>query len=95
MPAYVVTTITVTKPEQFEEYRKLAGPAVAQYGGKFIVRGGARTILEGTFDANRLVVVVFASSDNAKTFYNSPEYQAAREKRIGACDVNMVLVEGV
>jgi uncharacterized protein (DUF1330 family) len=25
----------------------------------------------------------------------SPEYQAAREKRIGACDLNMVLVEGV
>jgi uncharacterized protein (DUF1330 family) len=95
MPAYIVTTITVTKPEQFEEYRKLAGPAVAQYGGKFIVRGGARTILEGTFDANRLVVVEFPSSENAKTFYNSPEYQSAREKRIGACDVDMVLVEGV
>ena len=73
----------------------VAGPAVAQYGGKFIVRGGARTILEGTFDANRLVVVEFPSSENAKTFYNSPEYQSAREKRIGACDVDMVLVEGV
>src|SRR6202790_2131894 len=59
MPAYLVTTITVTKPDQFDAYRKLAGPAVAQYGGKFIVRGGARTILEGKFDANRLVVVSF------------------------------------
>jgi uncharacterized protein (DUF1330 family) len=94
MPAYLVTTITVTKPDQFDEYRKLAGPAVAQYGGKFIVRGGARTILEGKFDATRLVVVEFPSSENAKTFYNSPEYQAARAKRIGACDFNMVLVEG-
>jgi uncharacterized protein (DUF1330 family) len=95
MPAYLVTTITVTKPEQFDEYRKLAGPAVAQYGGKFLVRGGARTILEGKFDANRLVVVEFPSSVDAKTFYNSPEYQTAREKRIGACDFNMVLVEGL
>ena len=94
MPAYLVTIITVTKPEQFDEYRKLAGPVVAQYGGKFIVRGGARTILEGKLDANRLVVVEFPSSENAKTFYNSPEYQAAREKRIGAADFNMVLVEG-
>ena len=95
MPAYLVTTITVTKRDQFDEYRKLAGPAVVQYGGKFIVRGGARTILEGKFDGNRLVVVEFPSSENAKTFYNSPEYQAARAKRIGACDFNMVLVEGV
>ena len=95
MPAYLVTTITVTNPERFQEYRKLAGPAVARYGGKFLVRGGERTVLEGKFDANRLVVVEFPSSEDAKTFYNSREYQAAREKRIGACDFNMVLAEGV
>ena len=95
MPAYLVTTITVTNPERFQEYRKLAGPAVAQYGGKFLVRGGERTVLEGKFEANRLVLVEFPSSEDAKTFYNSPEYQAARQKRIGACDFNMVLAEGV
>jgi uncharacterized protein (DUF1330 family) len=95
MPAYLVTTITVTNPQRFQEYRNLAGPAVAQYGGKFLVRGGEKTVLEGKFDANRLVVVEFPSSEDAKTFYNSPEYQAAREKRIGACDFNMVLAEGV
>ena len=95
MPAYLVTTITVTNPERFQEYRKLAGPAVAQHGGKFLVRGGERTLLEGKFEANRLVVVEFPSSEDAKKFYDSPEYQAARQKRIGACDFNMVLAEGV
>jgi uncharacterized protein (DUF1330 family) len=95
MSAYIVTIITVKQPERFEEYRRLAGPAVAQYGGKFIVRGGARTILEGKFDGNRLVVLEFPSSEMARTFYDSGEYQAAREKRIGAADFDMVLVEGV
>jgi len=94
MPAYLVTIITVTKPEMFEEYRKLAGPAVTQYGGRFLVRGGARTVLEGKFDANRLVIVEFPTTEHAKTFYDSPEYQAALEKRIGGADFNMVLVEG-
>jgi uncharacterized protein (DUF1330 family) len=94
MPAYLVNIITVTRPEMFEEYRKLAGPAVAKYGGKFLVRGGQRTILEGSFDANRLVVVEFPSTESAKTFYDSPEYQAARDKRVGSADFNMVLVEG-
>src|SRR6202165_1570993 len=94
MPAYLVTTITVTKPDQFDAYRKLAGPAVAQYGGKFIVRGGARTILEGKFDGNRLVVVEFPSSESAKTFYNSPEYQAAREKRLPARGLRHVVRGG-
>lgn len=95
MPAYLVIIITVTNQEQFQEYAKLAGPAIARYGGKYLVRGGARTILEGKFDANRLVVVEFPSSEDAKKLYNSPEYQAAREKRIGAADFNMVLVEGM
>jgi uncharacterized protein (DUF1330 family) len=94
MAAYMVVSITVSKPEMFEEYRKLAGPAVAQYGGRFLVRGGPRTVLEGSFDGNRLVLVEFPSTEIAKTFYHSPEYQAAREKRVGAADFNMVLVEG-
>jgi uncharacterized protein (DUF1330 family) len=95
MAAYIVTIITVKEPERFEEYRRLSGPAVAQYGGKFLVRGGARTILEGGFAGNRLVVLEFPSSEKARTFYDSPEYQAAREKRIGAADFDMVIVEGV
>jgi uncharacterized protein (DUF1330 family) len=95
MAAYIVSIITVTEPERFEQYRMLAAPAVARYGGKFIVRGGARTILEGGFEANRLVVVEFPSSEVARMFYDSPEYQAARQKRIGAAEFDMVLVEGV
>jgi uncharacterized protein (DUF1330 family) len=94
MPAYLVVTITVTSPGQFEHYRALAGPAVAQYGGKYLVRGGARTVLEGKFGGNRLVVLEFPSSEMARTFYDSPEYQAAREKRVGAADFDMVLAEG-
>jgi uncharacterized protein (DUF1330 family) len=94
MSVYLVNIITVTRPEMFEEYRALAGPAVGRYGGKFIVRDGARTVLEGKYNANRLVVVEFPTAEIAKTFYDSPEYQAAREKRVGAADFNMILVEG-
>ena len=94
MPAYLVIIISVTQPEKFENYRKLAGPAVARYGGKYLVRGGARTVLEGKFDGNRLVVVEFPSSEDARTFYNSSEYQAARNERVGAAEFDMVLVEG-
>ena len=39
--AYVIAQATVTNPEQYEGYKALAGAAVAHYGGKYIVRGGA------------------------------------------------------
>jgi uncharacterized protein (DUF1330 family) len=94
MPAYLLTFITVTDADSFREYRKLAVPAVAQYGGKFLVRDGARTILEGNFDGSRVVLIEFPSTESARIFYDSPEYQAAREKRIGGADFNMMVVEG-
>ena len=94
MPAYVIAQVNVTDPTKYEEYAKLAGPASAKYGGKFLVRGGAKTVLEGDIPFQRLVVTEFKDVESAKRFYNSPEYQAARKHRLGAADFHMVVVEG-
>jgi uncharacterized protein (DUF1330 family) len=94
MPAYLVTFIRVTDRETFRQYRKLAVPAVAQYGGRFLVRDGARTVLEGKFDDKELVLIEFPSAGDARIFYDSPEYQAARDKRIGGADFDMMIVQG-
>jgi uncharacterized protein (DUF1330 family) len=95
MPAYIIATINVTNPEKYQEYARLAGPATQKYGGKFLVRGGAKTALEGDIPFQRIVVNQFENVEAAKRFYNSVEYQAAREKRRGAADFHMVIVEGV
>ena len=41
------------------------------------------------------VIVEFDSVDQARKFYDSPEYRAAREAREGAADMNMLVVEGI
>ena len=94
MPAYIIAQINVTDPQKYQEYAKLAAPASAKYGGKYLVRGGAKTQLEGANPYQRIVVNEFKDVAAAKRFYNSPEYQEARAKRIGAADFNMVIVEG-
>lgn len=94
MPAYIIAQINVTDPAKYQEYAKLAGPATAKYGGRFLVRGGAKTDLEGRIPYQRIVVTEFADVEAAKRFYNSPEYQAAREKRLGGADFNMMVIEG-
>ncbi|HTO50677.1 MAG TPA: DUF1330 domain-containing protein [Burkholderiales bacterium] len=94
MPAYIIAMMTVTKPDAYEAYRTLAGPAVAKHGGRFLVRGGKHEVLEGGFPGSRVVVVEFASFERAKTFYDSPEYRTAREKRQGAAAFNLLLVDG-
>ena len=93
--AYVIAQATVTNPEQYEGYKALAGAAVAKYGGKYIVRGGATHLLEGDWAPPRLVILEFESVEQAKRFYDSPEYQAARQQRQGAAQMNMLVVEGL
>jgi uncharacterized protein (DUF1330 family) len=95
MAAYLVVDIDVTNPAQFEEYKKLAPAAIARYGGRYLIRGGAYEALEGDWKPQRLTVVEFDSMEKAKAFYGSPEYQVAIKARHGAANMNMLLVQGV
>jgi uncharacterized protein (DUF1330 family) len=95
MPAYVLVDAKVTDPAQYEEYRKVAPAAIARYGGRYLVRGGATTVLEGEWQPNRIVVLEFPDGDAARRFYESPEYRAARALRAGAAAMNVIVVDGV
>jgi len=95
MAAYLVVDIDVTNPAQFEEYKKLAPAAIAKYGGRYVIRGGAYETLEGDWKPQRVTVVEFESMEKGKAFYNSPEYQAAIKVRKGAAAMKMLLVQGI
>ena len=95
MAAYLVVDIDVTNPAQFEEYKKLAPAAIAKYGGRYLIRGGAYETLEGNWKPQRITVVEFDSMEKGKAFYNSPKYQAAVKARAGAANMRMLLVQGV
>jgi len=93
---YLVIEAKVTDPLAYESYKKLAAPAVAQYGGRYLARGGNVEVLEGAWSRpERLVIVEFDSVEQAKKFYDSPEYRAAREARKDAASMNMLVVEGL
>jgi uncharacterized protein (DUF1330 family) len=90
---YIVARIVVTDPEQYGEYVKDASEAIRKYGGKPLVRGGAYEELEGE-GRPRNVVIEFESFEQAKRYYHSPEYQAAKKKRERAGHADIVAVEG-
>lgn len=94
MPAYLIVRMNVTDMEQYKEYMKLSPGAIAAYNGKFIVRGGEKTTLEGPEETNRVVVVEFPDYETGKACYESPEYQAAIKVREGAAEGQFVLVNG-
>ena len=95
MPAYVINDMEITDPALFEEYRKLTPATVAQYGGRFLVRGGRVEPLEGDWSPSRLVILEFPSMDQARAWVDSPEYAPAKRLRQLASKSNLILVEGV
>jgi len=93
---YIVAEVKVHDADAMARYRLMSQAAVEQYGGRFLVRGGAAEILEGKWTPpQRMVVVEFDTVDQAKRFYDSAEYQAAREVRENAAEMNMLVIAGV
>jgi len=94
MPAYVVADIEVQDKARYERYKDLSGAAVAKHGGRYLARGGATTVLEGSWQPKRLVILEFPSVEKAKAWWASTEYSEAKEIRQASAKTAMVLVEG-
>ncbi len=94
MTAYIIVRIEVNDPEQFQKYRDAVSPNIKAFGGDYAVRGGEVEVLEGSDDGRRLVVLEFPSKDQAKTWWNSPEYAEVKALRNGAATLDAILVEG-
>ena len=95
MATYIIAFVQVTDRERYGEYMKVTPGVIARHGGKFVVRGGRSETLEGPEETRRVVVIEFATVAAARAFYESAEYERARELRRGAAVASFVLEEGI
>jgi len=95
MTAYVVLDIEVTDPDKFARYRELAPPAIAAYDGRYIARGGASELMEGSRSPNRVVILEFPDVDRAKAWLESPEYREARALRQASATTHAFVTQGL
>lgn len=93
--AYVIADTEIVDPVLGARYRDLAQKSIAQYGGRYIVRGGSVEAIEGGWDPKLVVIVEFPSMSRAREWYESPEYAAALELRETALRRRLIFVEGV
>jgi uncharacterized protein (DUF1330 family) len=92
--AYWIAHVTVTNPDLYKHYASDAPIAFKKHGAAILARGGTSQQMEGN-GRPRNVVIEFPSLQAALDCYNSSEYQAARAKRVGAGEADIVIVEGV
>jgi uncharacterized protein (DUF1330 family) len=92
---YIIARMTVNDPDAYMNYAKGARVAMQKYGARILALAGEYEPLQG--DAReRNVILEFESFEQAKAYFHSPEYQAAREHRIaaGVSEGEIVALEG-
>lgn len=79
--------------EAYDLYRAANAAPLAEFGGRFLVRGGARELREGEAKP-RTVVIEFPTYAAARACYGSDGYQAALRLREGISESDLVIAEG-
>jgi len=75
--AYWITFYREVKdPDKLAAYAKLAAPATAPFGAKYLARGTAAAAYEAGV-LQRVVVTEFESLEKAKAAHDSPAYKEA------------------
>ena len=95
MAAYFIAQYQVNDAALYAEYGAGAGPTVAQYGGEVLVFDVAAETIEGEAPGPQTVVIKFDSTDAAKAWYESSEYQAVVGKRLSATAGFSVLAQSM
>lgn len=95
MAAYVLAQLDVHDPEGFARYREKVAPLVEQFGGRYLVRGGELTALEGEPSAPRVVVIEFDDRAAAERWYHSDAYQEILPLRLNNAKGTAVIVDGI
>lgn len=94
LKGYVVAHIRVQENDVYEQFKRMAGPAIAEHGGLVLVRNPDGDYREGGLRGS-VVVVEFDEHAAAQQFYESEAYTAARRIREKAAETDLVIVEGL
>lgn len=90
---YWIAHMDVKDADTYDTYRAANAKPFAEYGARFLVRGGQQSLREGEW-RSRTVVIEFASFADAVACYESDAYQQAKAIRLPVSEGNLVIVEG-
>jgi uncharacterized protein (DUF1330 family) len=90
---YVIVTIKEIKDnDAFQDYASKVKPLIERHGGRYLAIVRDPEIRDGQWPFARTVIVGFPSADNARSWYDSPEYREIIPLRKRAIDANIVMV---
>jgi uncharacterized protein (DUF1330 family) len=100
LSAYLISQVEVLDAEAWENYRTRAARVIAQFGGRYLVRGAPAEVIEADWPAEEpppqtVIVAEFPSTTALAQWYSSPEYAEAFAFRAAAVRRRMIFVAGI
>ena len=93
MAAYIIANYKITNPEAYQAYPAAVWPTLAAYGAELVVADPESEVMEG-FSGHMTAILKFPSKEDARTWYNSPEYQAAIHLRTDNSEGFLLFADG-
>jgi len=91
---YAIFTEDIHDTDSYQRYVEQALPTVLASGGRPIVVEDAPDLIEGRWHGPRTVILEFESVDEARAWYESPEYQAIVGQRHACSECSGIIAGG-
>lgn len=97
MRTYLIGKLIVKDWNWYRDYRSVTEPLVAEYGGRYLVKGGASETLEGgEHPGDAFVVIEFPDRQSLTNWYEDPRYAPMRElRRTSGVIAELSMVDGL
>jgi len=95
MTAYLISICrSVSDRERLEDYWAHAAPTFQEFDVTPLATYPPFEVLEGNAGAKGIVLIQFPSMEVAKRWYLSDAYQEVKQRRLGAAEFELILVDG-
>jgi uncharacterized protein (DUF1330 family) len=92
---YVIAQLSIHDRERYDRYTAGFMDVLRQFQGRLLVSDEAPRVVEGTWRADKIVVLSFADEASYEAWASSDAYRAIARDRIAASDGPILLVRGV
>ena len=92
MAVLIIAQIAIADRAEYDEYSRGFPEVFARYAGELLVVSEDAVVVEGEWPYTRTVVIRFPSEEEARRWYESPEYQRIARHRIRGARTNAVMV---
>jgi len=95
MKYYFVTQIRIHNPKEYEKYLEKIDDIFSKFKGKYLAVDKSPSILEGTWEYTKSVIIKFNCKKDFQDWYYSKDYQTILKHRLKAAICDTILLKGV